>query len=183
MWAKRRRRRALWNEIRRVARDDLERVAEEIAARDGSTEDAYYSAVGLHQRACERLATARKIEDVRAVGRLAAQARAALAGAADTAPCFFDPAHRPSVHEVLFAPEGGPLRYVPACDACAEEVDAGRLPPLRRVIVDGYPQPYWRSPAHAGYIGRGSADLDDLLVRGGATVGLHLAGGLLDVWI
>src|ERR1700742_3906354 len=94
---KRRRRRALWNEIRRVAHDDLDALAEQLAAREESADDAYYEAVGLHQRAAERLATARTLEEIRAVGRLAARARGALLGAADRAGCFFRPAPRRAV--------------------------------------------------------------------------------------
>jgi hypothetical protein len=56
------------------------------------------------------------------------------------------------------------MESVVACGACAEEVDAGRAPPARKVIVDGRPQPYYRSPAHVGYYGRGGDDLDALLV-------------------
>jgi hypothetical protein len=79
-------------------------------------------------------------------------------------PCFFDPVHGPSARTVVFAPDGGEMRQVSACDACAEEVDAGRAPALRRTIVDGRPQPYWRSPVHAGYFGRRGDTLDDLVV-------------------
>jgi hypothetical protein len=46
----------------------------------------------------------------------------------------------------------------------AREVDAGRAPDLRRTIVDGRPQPYWRSPVHAGYFGRRGDTLDDLIL-------------------
>jgi len=168
-----------------VAREDLRLVAEAIAALEADGGDRYYEAVGLHQRAEERLATAKALEELRAVARLASEARRALAGGGAEEPCFFDPRHGPSARDALFAPEGGALRPVPACEACAEELDAGRVPPLRRVLVDGRPQTYWRSPAHAGYAGRGGG-LDDLLeawASGG--VGPQAAGivgvGLLDI--
>ena len=57
--------------------------------------------------------------------------------------------------DALFAPRAAQLRPVPACEACADALDAGRLQQLRRVLVDGRPQPYWRGPAHVGYAGRG----------------------------
>jgi hypothetical protein len=183
--------RQLLEEIKRVAGDDLELVAEEIAAREDDGGDGYFEAVGLHQRADERLATAKTLEDVRAVARLAGRARQALTGAEDAVPCFFDARHGPSARPTLFAPEGGALRPVPACEACAEELDVGRMPPLRRVIVDGRPQPYWRSPAHAGYAGRGGESLEDLLEAylggrpGGqlaGTVGFGLLELVLDSW-
>ena len=155
-------RRQLLDAIKRVARDDLDLVTDELAAREEDGGDDYYEAVGLHQRAEERLATAKTLSDMRAVARLAGRARQAVAGAEDAAPCFFDARHGPSARPSLFAPEGGALRPVPACEACAEELEHGRVPPLRRVIVNGRPQPYWRSPAHVGYAGRGGASLDDL---------------------
>jgi hypothetical protein len=47
------------------------------------------------------------------------------------------------------------------------------------VIVGGRPQPYYRSPAHVGYYGRGGDDLDGLLVLDVA--GLPLADLGLDL--
>jgi hypothetical protein len=174
------------DEIRRVAGEDLALAGEQIAAREVEADDRYYAAVGLHQRAEERLATAKTLEDLRAVARLASEARRTLAGGGAEQPCFFDPRHGPSARDALFAPEGGALRQVPACEACAEELDAGRVPPLRRVLVDGRPQPYWRSPAHVGYAGRGGGGLDELVeawVTGspGAQVAGVVGVGLLEI--
>lgn len=200
MGTRRRQRRALLEEIRRLARDDLTHVAAEIAELENTaaSPDDYYEAVALHHRAEELLTTIKSVEDARAVAQLAARARRAISIARDgipidenAAPCFFDPRHGPSQRAALFAPEGGALRHVPACEACADELDAGRLPPLRRVLVDGHPQPYWRSPAHVGYAGRGPiASLDDLIdtsLAGGTaseaiarSVGLGLIELLLD---
>jgi hypothetical protein len=66
----------------------------------------------------------------------------------------------------VFAPGGGQMQQLAACAACAEEVDAGRAPPSRKVIVDGRPQSYWRSAPHAGYFGSRGDTLDDLLGPG-----------------
>jgi hypothetical protein len=168
-------------EVRRIAEDDLRAVADALAELEGAREDdAYYAAVALHQHAEERLAVAKTLADLRAVAALAARARGTLAGDAEAAPCFFDPAHGPSARAVLFAPDGGALRQVRACGACAEEVDAGRAPALRRAIVNGRPQPYWRSAVHGGYFGHRGHTLDDLLVT---TPGLGTDGlGWLD-WL
>ena len=199
-----RQRARLWDEIVRVARSDLDAVREEIASLEhdveldrGPARDAYYTAVGLHRDADSKLIVARSLDDLRAIARLSGRARAEMAAArawlrgeepvSATSLCFFDPAHGPAHHLAVFAPDGGRMQQLPACDACAEEVDAGRAPPMRRVIVDGYPQPYWRSPAHAGYYGSGSNSLDDLLDGIGTGVGLGLlegvGGGLLDALI
>jgi hypothetical protein len=169
-----RQRKVLQREIRRVAHDDLRAVADALAALEPSREDdAYYLAVALHQSAEEQLAVAKTLTDLRAVAGLAARARGALAGDEKSPPCFFDPAHGPSVRAVVFAPGGGAMQQVRACGACAEEVDAGCAPALRRVIVAGRPQPYWRSPAHGGYFGHVGETLDDLVVgTGGDALGL-----------
>ena len=178
----------LRKEIRRIAGADLALVAEELRALEGEAEgDAYYRGVALHARAESRLLTADTLVALREVARLAADARHQLACAragtdlVQRAGCLFDPAHGPSAREVLFAPSGGALERVPACEACAEEVDAGRAPPSRKVIVDGRPQPYYRSPAHAGYYGGGGDTFDDLLVLEVASLSLGAAGiALLD---
>jgi hypothetical protein len=191
---RRRARRQLWHEIRRVAESDLARVAEELRALEGEAEgDAYYRAVGLHARAESQLATAGTLAEVREVARLAAAARHQLACARagtelpERPGCLFDPAHGPSAREVVFAPSGGAMESVPACAACAEEVDAGRAPPSRKVIVGGRPQPHYRSPAHVGYYGRGGETVEGLLLFGVAgvslsDVGLDVAGVAFDLW-
>jgi hypothetical protein len=179
----RRARKALWKEIRRIAEADLALVAEEIRELESEAEgDAYYRAVGLHARAESQLATAGTLAELRDVARLAAEARHQLACARageELLPrpaCLFDPAHGPSARAVVFAPSGGALENVPACSACAEEVDAGRAPPSRKVMVAGRPQPYYRSPAHAGYYGRGGETIDDLVVLDVANLALGAAG-------
>lgn len=201
-FTRRQRQRArLWGEMVRVARSDLDAVKEEIASLEadieldrGAARDAYYTAVALHRDADSKLIVAKSLDDLRATARLSSRARAEMAAArawlrgdepgSATSLCFFDPAHGPAHRSAVFAPDGGKLQQLPACDACAEEVDAGRAPPMRRVMVDGYPQPYWRSPAHAGYYGYGSDSLDDLVASIGMGVGLDLVddvvGGLLE---
>jgi hypothetical protein len=115
--AKRRRRRALWREIRRIAQDDLDQVAvsigaleSSVAAIDGPARDSYYAAVGLHPQADEQLVVAESMADARQVARLASRARCEIACAQArvdareppqfSAPRFFDPAHGPAEREV-----------------------------------------------------------------------------------
>lgn len=78
-------------------------------------------------------------------------------------PCFFDPRHGLSVSDVPFAPDGGAVRDVPACQACATAVADGYIPATRMVEAGGVAQPYYNSgPAYAGYTSgyyRSNADL------------------------
>src|SRR5262245_47246758 len=163
--------------MHRVAENDLRAVADSIAAQEDREDDAYFEAIALHRDAEEKLAVAQSLSELREVAALASRARAAITGARDMPACFFDPAHGPSDRQVLFAPDGGEMRQVAACEACAEEVDAGRAPDIRKTIVGGRPQPYWRSPAHGGYYGTRGNTLDDLIVAAvtpsfGSSIGL-----------
>ncbi len=67
-------------------------------------------------------------------------------------PCFFDPRHGLSVADVPFAPAGGAVRDVPACQACAVAVTSGAAPDTRMVDSAGGPRPYYDSGReYAGY--------------------------------
>lgn len=70
-------------------------------------------------------------------------------------PCFFDPRHGPSARDVVWAPPGGTMRDVPACEACAVVVGRGLQPDSRPVPVAGGQQaPYWAAgPQYGGYAG------------------------------
>ena len=80
-------------------------------------------------------------------------------------PCFFDPAHGPSVQDVDWAPTGGTDRLVPACAADTQRVLAGADPSIRTVLDGTQRVPYWQGgPAYApwalGYYGSwGGLDL------------------------
>ena len=63
------------------------------------------------------------------------------------APCFFDPAHGPSVGDVEWAPAGGVPRNVPACQADTVRIQRGEEPLIRQVTVGGSQHPYWDTPA------------------------------------
>src|SRR5690349_19866450 len=140
----------LWREIREVATADLAALDEEIAAL-GAVCDEYYLAGGFHAQAEERLAAARTLTDIRAVADLAADARHELdcgkAGEAvpRRARCFFDPAHGRAARAAEFAPSGGRMERVAACEACGAAVDAGHAPASRKVERDGRRFAYWRA--------------------------------------
>lgn len=58
-------------------------------------------------------------------------------------PCFFDPAHGPSVRNVDWAPAGGAVRSVPACQIDADRIEQGASPYIRTVMVGSQRVPYW----------------------------------------
>ena len=67
-------------------------------------------------------------------------------------PCFFDPRHGQSVQDVPFAPSGGAIRDVPACQACAVAVQSGLNPNTRMVESSNGTRPYYESgQEYAGY--------------------------------
>lgn len=66
-------------------------------------------------------------------------------------PCFADPRHGPSEQDVQWSPDGGPVRAVPLCAVCVDDLAAGRLPVARTVASNGVEMPYWQSPAYGGY--------------------------------
>jgi hypothetical protein len=159
----------LWRQIREVAEADLAALDEEISAL-GAVCDEYYLAGGLHAQAEQRLAAAEELADIRAVAGLAAHARhqldCARAGAEvpRRARCFFDPAHGRATRAAEFAPSGGRMERVAACQDCGVAVDAGRAPALRTVERDGRRFAYWRDPAHIAYFGNAGVKVADLVV-------------------
>src|SRR5262245_65577530 len=112
--------------MHRVAENDLRAVADSIAAQEDREDDAYFEAIALHRDAEEKLAVAQSLSELREVAALASRARAAITGARDMPACFFDPAHGPSDRQVLFAPDGGEMRQVAACEARSEERRVGK---------------------------------------------------------
>ena len=59
-------------------------------------------------------------------------------------PCFFDPSHGPSVRDVMWTPDGGAARAVPACAADASRIEQGQAPWIRAVALNGNQVPYWQ---------------------------------------
>ena len=102
-------------------------------------------------------------------------------------PCFFDPAHGPSTTDVMYSPDGGVARKVPACAADAQRIQQGRSPWIRTVDVNGAQLPYWQAgPDYApwvqGYYRRYESDpvISGLAVGGLGLVGLGLFSALFD---
>lgn len=147
---------------RGVAEEDVARFGEELQRLDRAVDDQpldaglsrdWSHALDAHGHAREALAGARRPDDVRQVtfiledGRHAlACVRARLEGRAlpqRRPPCFFNPAHGPSVAHVWWTPPAGAGRDVPACAADADRVRAGADPNIRTVAVGGERVPYW----------------------------------------
>lgn len=66
-------------------------------------------------------------------------------------PCFFDPAHGPSVSDVPWAPPGGVERPVPACAVDVSRIGLGADPRIRMVDDGRSAVPYWEDRNHAAW--------------------------------
>ncbi len=154
-------------EVREVAQEDATSLANDLYDLDAAltmpdaNADArqdHVHGLACYQRASDLLDRARRPDDLAAVtealeeGRFAlACARARLEGRPlpeRRAPCFFDPAHGPSVGDIEWTPAGGAPREVPACQADTVRVQRGEEPLVRQVTVGGSPHPYWDTPAY-----------------------------------
>ncbi|WP_435193489.1 hypothetical protein [Streptomyces sp. NRRL F-5630] len=139
-----------------------------------------------HERALDALDQARSLlaavlvpADLRPVTRALAEGghslaalRARRAGVpvpARRPPCFFDPGHGPSAHEMIWAPPGAAPRPVPVCAADAELLRAGEAPAARTVPTVLGRRPYWEAdPAWWGpwAVGWYGEDLAPALLTG-----------------
>ncbi|MFI9719224.1 hypothetical protein ACIHFE_06130 [Streptomyces sp. NPDC052396] len=130
----------------------------------------YERALDAYEDAKAKMTAARRPQDVTAVTQALDEGRFALATLAARrsgyplperrVPCFFDPRHGPSVQDVPWAPPGGAVRTVPACQADATRLASGQEPVSRTVQTAQGPQPYWNAgPAYGpwagGYFGGG----------------------------
>jgi len=163
---------------RRAAEEDVTRFGEELGRLDAEVSLAAESDEGLlqdWQRALDSYESAKRAldmvqqpDDVRHVttsledGRYAvACVRARRAGEplpTRRPPCFFNPAHGPSVYDVDWAPPGGQPRQVPVCAADADRLSQGAEPDIRTVPQGAGRVPYWQagpaySPWAMGYFG------------------------------
>jgi hypothetical protein len=201
-----RRRRAQLAASRQAAEEDVTVFGEELlrldeqvrshALDDGMRQD-YQSALDSYEDAKTSLNAVKKPDEIRHVteiledGRYAvASVKARIAGEplpARRSPCFFNPAHGPSVQDVEWAPPGGVPRTVPACAADTARVLAGSDPSIRTVLAGPRRVPYWEggpaySPWAQGYYNRwgGSDLLSGILI--GSTFGgpFDLLGGFGD---
>ena len=193
-------------QLRRVARDDLVSLGDEVRAVDLDVEmpraapaarEDLGKALSCYEEAERRFAAARTVEDFGPVtsaceeGRYwTAAVRAHLAGMPvpeRRAPCFFDPRHGPSTRDVEWSPDGGAARPVPACEADAQRIDAGVDPHAREIVLNGRSMPYWNAPGYfgpwaGGYFGGfGFGGVGGFLpgVLFGSMLGGGLGGGLL----
>jgi hypothetical protein len=191
------RRRAQLAASKQAAEEDVTTFGEELqrldahvrgqALDDGMQQD-YRRALDSYEDAKTSLTAVRKPEEIRHVTEILADGRYAVASvkariAGDPlpvrrGPCFFNPAHGPSVQDVEWAPPGGVPRSVPACAADTERVLAGSDPAVRTVLVGPRRVPYWEggpaySPWAQGYYsGWGGSDL-----LSGVLLGSALSGG------
>lgn len=186
--------------LRRVLDEDVTRFGEELqrldvevatAGLDEAGRQDYQRALDSYEAAKEAAAAVvepadgthvtRTLED----GRYAvACVRARVAGEplpARRPPCFFNPAHGPSTHDVSWAPPGGQPRDVPVCAADADRLSQGAEPDVRTVSQGVRRVPYWQggpaySPYARGYFGSYAANG----MLSGFLVGALVSGALSD---
>jgi hypothetical protein len=175
--------RARFAEVREAVTDDHLALGEDVRALDAevSMADAdpraaehYHAALDQYERAGAILDRARTADDLEPATRALEEGRYDMAAARALlrgepvperrGPCFFDPRHGPSVREVEWAPPGGAARDVPACAACAIDVEEGREPASRGVRVGNAQVPHWAAPSYFapmtyGYFGAGAVGL------------------------
>ncbi|AYN39241.1 hypothetical protein D9753_10370 [Streptomyces dangxiongensis] len=188
--------RAALDRLRVVVDEDITAFGEELDRLDfqpsePGADDAmradYASALDAYENAKQRMAAARRPEDVRTVTEALEDGRFSLARLAARRegrplperrpPCFFDPRHGPSVTDATWTPSAGAPRQVPVCAADAARLADGRDPAIREVDTEYGRRPYWDAgPAYGpwagGYFGGGL--LPGLLV--GTVLGSMMAG-------
>jgi len=142
--------------------EELQRLDSELAGSelDEGTRQDYQRALDDYDAAKASLDAVTEAEQIRHVaeiledGRYAvACVRARVAGEElppRRPPCFFNPQHGPSARDVLWTPERGAPRDVPACALDAERVERGAEPDSRKVMMGAQRVPYWQAgPAYA----------------------------------
>lgn len=173
---------------------DLEVGAEELSP---EARDDWKSALDCYDRAKELMAADPGTGNITLVTEALEEGRHAIAcvkarEAGEAVPemrppCFFDPAHGPSTTDVMWSPEGGVPRNVPACAADAARIQQGRSPWIRTVAMGGHQVPYWEAgndyaPWVRGYYHRyeQSPMVNGLAVGGLGILGLGLFSALFD---
>ncbi|MBA2515266.1 MAG: hypothetical protein H0V26_13235 [Solirubrobacterales bacterium] len=199
--ASRRRRRkadaAELEEVKDNVRDDLVALGDDIRLLDIDMEldttpqpakEAYGQAVGAYERAEQTWEMARSPEDLEPVGAALEEGRYAMVVAKSLVegrqpperrpPCFFDPRHGPSTHDVEWAPPYGEPRLVPACQADAVRLQSGEDPRVRELMVNGARTPYYNAgPAYAPFAGGFYGGFGGGLLPG-LLIGSMLGGGM-----
>lgn len=163
--------------------EELQRLDSDVAGHplDEAMQQDYTRALDAYDHAKSSLDAVQRPEEIRNVTEILEDGRYAIACVKARVnnqplpqklpPCFFNPAHGPSVKTVKWSPDGGVVRDVPACAADAERVEAGADPYIRTVQVGSQRVPYWQGgPAYApwaqGYYSgwRGNSFLGDVFV-------------------
>jgi hypothetical protein len=168
-FVKRRRNQAQLAAVKKVARDDLTALAEDVQELEQRVEgnpkakEAYDRALTAYEKASSRFDRAGSQQQLSAVAKSLDEGRYEMAVAEAELdgrkpperrpPCFFDPRHGPSTRDVEWSPPGGAARLVPACEADAQRVERGEEPQSREVPVRGAMVPYWSAPSYGGYFG------------------------------
>ncbi len=154
-------------EVREAAKDDLVALADDVQKLEGHVDapgapaeakEDYQAALNRYDAANQAFDRAGRVEDMAKVTEALEEGRYRMACADARVhdrqpperrpPCFFDPRHGPSTRDVQWAPPDGTARAVPACEACAVEVEAGREPAAREVMTGGRRVPYYAAPAY-----------------------------------
>jgi hypothetical protein len=154
-------------EVRDAAKDDLVALADDVQKLEegvdapgapGEAKEDYRAALERYEEANRAFDRARRPEDIAAVTGALEEGRYRMASAdarlqgreppERRPPCFFDPRHGPSTRDVEWAPPGGVARPVPACEACALDVEEGREPATREVVTGGRRVPYYAAPSY-----------------------------------
>ncbi|MFV0429438.1 MAG: hypothetical protein ACK5KO_08435 [Arachnia sp.] len=172
---------------------DLTVVGRELSA---AAQADYTSALDRYEQAKQALHQARLESDTAAIAHVLDEGRYAIAcveARADgravperRAPCFFDPAHGPSIRDVNWSPDGGVARQVPACALDAARIESGSAPSIRMVPQQGAMVPYWQDPRQSSWAqGYYQPYGQDPAVRGLAQGALMIGGfsllfGMLD---
>lgn len=137
---------------------DLDVVGRELTP---EARDDYTRALDAYDGAKTQLERVQFVDDLKRVAQILEEGRFSVASVRARVngqpipqrrpPCFFDPAHGPSVEDVMWAPAGGAARKVPACARDAQRVSLGADPSIRMVGFGNQLQPYWENQAYVPY--------------------------------
>lgn len=163
--------------------EELQRLDSDVAGHplDEAMQQDYTRALDAYDHAKTSLDAVKTPDEIRNVTEILEDGRYAIACVKARVageplpqkrpPCFFNPAHGPSVRNVKWSPDGGVVREIPACAADAERVEAGADPYIRTVQVGSRRVPYWQggeayAPWAQGYYSgwRGSSMIADMFV-------------------
>lgn len=110
-----------------------------------------------HRSMADVVAAVRALADLRFELSALEALRQGVSTVVRTPPCFIDPRHGPSSATVPYAPTGLPERPIPTCEHCAQEIQGGQRPAIRRLPrrvaggASGWAN-YWEADAGAAYV-------------------------------